>query len=60
MLLPQKEAREKVCPLLRGPEGQVQCCMGDGCMMWRYRQKDSRGEDAQGYCGLAGKPMGAL
>lgn len=31
-------------------------CIGDRCMAWRW--KDSRME--LGYCGLAGRPIGAL
>jgi hypothetical protein len=28
-------------------------CMGSGCMMWRWADKNSQ----QGYCGLAGNPV---
>lgn len=60
MLLPEREAREKICPLQQPKDGQPVYCLGSQCMMWRYRQKGDKSSDAEGYCGVAGKPMGAL
>lgn len=58
MLLPEDEARERICPYDRTHSEQVVNCIGSDCMAWRWEllllaEKD---ENALGYCGLAGKP----
>lgn len=60
MMLPQSEARFKFCPLLVGTDGKMRFCQGSQCMMWRYRLTDKKGEEDAGYCGMAGKPAGAM
>lgn len=60
MLIVEKEARQKNCPLLKTSDDKMKFCLGAGCMMWRYKNPERRGEDSPGYCGLAGKPMGAM
>lgn len=60
MLLPEREAREKFCPFMQPRDAQPAFCLGAQCMMWRYRQKSAKSQDDEGYCGVAGKPMGAL
>lgn len=60
MMLPQNEARFKFCPLLVGADGKFRTCQGSQCMMWRYKVVDQKGEDDPGYCGMAGKPAGAM
>lgn len=64
MLLPVKEAKFKHCPYLTSPDGKLRFCMVDSCMMWRFKHPAAsggeQGETALGYCGLAGKPVGAM
>ncbi|BBD06759.1 hypothetical protein [Desulfovibrio ferrophilus] len=59
MMLPQDEARFKYCPLLKTSDDKFRMCQGDQCMMWRFKDPEKKGEGDEGYCGLAGKPMGA-
>lgn len=58
-MLPQSEARFKYCPNLTTSDDKFRMCQGNMCMMWRYKSEESKGEDDEGYCGLAGKPAGA-
>lgn len=71
MLMNEKEARTKWCPMFRGHggqndwsrEGSFRTCLGCDCAMWRDSgQTDNGGRDGKplGYCGLAGKPVGLL
>lgn len=60
MILPQSEARFKLCPMLASPDGKLRTCQGAQCMMWCYKVVDQKNEDDPGYCGLAGKPSGAM
>lgn len=60
MLLPEKEARFKTCPFLKTSDNKMKFCLGDGCMMWRYKNPQRNEEADPGYCGLAGKPAGAM
>ena len=60
MLLPEKEAKFKNCPLLTTKEDKFRFCLGSACMMWCYMESEKRSETDKGYCGLAGKPVGAL
>lgn len=60
MMLPQDEARFKFCPMLATGDGKMRTCQGGQCMMWRYKHTDKREEGDPGYCGLAGKPAGAM
>ncbi len=59
MLLPEKEAKYKTCPLLTTRDDKLRMCLYSGCMMWRYKDEASRAQGSEGYCGLAGKPVGA-
>jgi len=51
MLLTEKEAREKWCPV------EEHKCLITDCMAWRWgwKPKDCPPEKWRGYCGLAGK-----
>lgn len=59
------EAKSKLC-CLTGQSDNDQCCVGSGCMAWRWVEThidngEGRGElvpstDTHGYCGLAGPP----
>lgn len=60
MLLSEKEAKFKYCPFLVDKNDKLRFCQGGMCMMWRYKNPEKRGEDDPGYCGVAGKPMGAM
>ncbi len=60
MLLPQNEAKFKHCPLLTTKDDKLRFCLGAACMMWRYANPEKRGDSDQGYCGVAGRPVGAL
>ena len=55
MLLTEKQAQDKVCPMIAKEN-----CRASGCMAWRwgYWQKNMYGPaptDDVGYCGLAGQ-----
>jgi hypothetical protein len=52
----EKEAKFLFCPLLTGPDGKLRFCQAAQCMMWRWRGDES-GEQARGFCGLAGAPL---
>ncbi|GFM33490.1 hypothetical protein LN040_00675 [Desulfovibrio subterraneus] len=60
MLLPEKEARFKTCPLLKTSDDKMKFCQGEACMMWRFKNPQRKDETDPGYCGLAGKPAGAM
>ena len=60
MLLPQKDARTKYCPLLTHNHNEHQKCIGSDCMFWRFKNPERKKEEDPGYCGIAGKPMGAV
>lgn len=60
MLLPEKDARFKHCPFLTTSQDKLRFCLGAACMMFRWKHPDHRAEEDLGYCGLAGKPMGAM
>lgn len=60
MLLPEKDARTKYCPLLPSTGESPKQCLGSECMLWRFKSPDRRTREDYGYCGLAGKPMGAM
>jgi hypothetical protein len=51
MLLSEREAKFKYCPLLKTHDDKLKFCLVSGCMMWR-----SGGED-KGFCGLAVSPL---
>ncbi|WP_243439584.1 hypothetical protein [Fundidesulfovibrio soli] len=56
MILPEKEARFKVCPLLATPDGKMRFCQGAQCMMWRFAEAQE-GDESAGFCGLACAPV---
>lgn len=60
MLLPQKEAKFKYCPYLTTKDDKLRFCQTTECMMWRFKHPEKRTEDDKGYCGVAGKPAGAM
>lgn len=60
MMLPEEDAQTKICPFLKTSDDKFRFCKGAKCMMWRYRYADRKGEQDSGYCGLAGKPAGAI
>lgn len=60
MLLPEKEAKFKYCPFLTTGDDKFRFCQGSMCMLWRFKNPEQRAEEDKGYCGLAGKPMGAM
>jgi len=60
-----EEAKKKFCPITQGMNN----CVGDGCMMWRWKEKREIAvkypigeplykivDPTHGYCGMAGKP----
>ena len=67
----EQEAKSKLCPfvgiIVSGNSSYKEtsdlCCVASGCMMWRWNEggkpirnnKNSSGNVACGYCGLAGK-----
>lgn len=63
MMLPETEAKTKVCPLMSNQHGSVpvdRTCLASGCMKWRWVQGHSPEEAANwdplqkgvlGYCG---------
>lgn len=54
MLVSEKEAKFKYCPLLKTHDDKLKFCQGAMCMMWRAVDADA------GYCGLAGNPVAAV
>ncbi len=61
MLLPVKDAKFKNCPLLTTKDDKLRFCLGASCMMWRYKHRSEKSnEEAEGYCGLAGRPADML
>ena len=60
MILSEKDAKFKFCPLLTTKDDKLRFCQGAGCMQWRYKHPDHHVEDDSGYCGLGGKPVGAM
>ncbi|THB62724.1 MAG: hypothetical protein D6E12_18740 [Desulfovibrio sp.] len=60
MLISEKEARFKYCPLLTTHDDKLKFCLGAGCMMWRWKNPERREEADSGYCGQSGRPAGAL
>lgn len=56
MILPEKDARFKVCPLLATPDGKMRFCQGAQCMMWRFADNQETDEPS-GFCGLACAPV---
>ncbi len=60
MLVPEKEAKFKHCPMLTTKDDKLRFCLGSNCMMWRYKNPGKRNETDQGYCGCAGRPAGAM
>ncbi|MBG0777143.1 MAG: hypothetical protein H0S85_12015 [Desulfovibrionaceae bacterium] len=60
MLLQEKQAKFKHCPLLTTKEDKYRFCLGSMCMMWRYKNPEKTGEGDLGYCGLSGRPAGAM
>ncbi|AGW13678.1 hypothetical protein [Megalodesulfovibrio gigas] len=60
MLLPEKDARFKYCPLLTTSDNKLKFCLGSQCMMFCWKHPEHRQEDDLGYCGMAEKPMGAM
>ena len=60
MMLPESDAKFKNCPFLTTREDKLRFCLGTMCMMWRFRHSKENPDIKEGYCGLAGKPMGAL
>lgn len=60
MLLPEKEAKFKNCPYLTTHDDKLRFCLATNCMMWRFKHPEKRTDTDLGYCGLAGKPAGAV
>lgn len=60
MLLNEKDARTRCCPLLESENGELRNCLGAQCMMWRFKHPERMTENDAGYCGIAGKPAGAM
>ena len=63
MLITEKEANKRVCPLVSS-SGQPYVCEASNCMAWRWEIEMYAGPDSymsepgpKGYCGLAGKPV---
>ena len=56
MILPEKDARFRVCPLLATPDGKMRFCQGAQCMMWRFTDTPEDADPA-GFCGLACAPV---
>jgi len=56
MLVTDKEARKKICPLLNVPFQTPAYCQGSKCMFWRWSNRPGEEKEPKGYCGLAGKP----
>ena len=55
MLIEEKEAKFKYCPLLKTHDDKLKFCQGSMCMMWRFDRREP--DTAKGYCGLAGHPL---
>lgn len=60
VFIAESDAKACICPLLPPLAGKPAPCLGKACMMWRYRYPERRSVDDSGYCGLAGKPAGAM
>ncbi|MEG6505912.1 hypothetical protein ACR4XJ_00015 [Nitratidesulfovibrio sp. D1] len=60
MIMPQNEAKFRYCPFLKTSDDKMRFCVGAQCMMWRYKHPQRNAEGDEGYCGLAGKPAGAM
>lgn len=58
MLVKPSEAKFSYCPLLKTHDDKLKFCQAAMCMMWRWADPDRKGDEAQGFCGLAGKPSG--
>ena len=52
MIVKEKDANFKICPTLSADSSRDKSvgCMGDMCMMWRWKKPGNTG-----YCGLAGR-----
>ncbi|AAS95666.1 MAG TPA: hypothetical protein DEF41_10665 [Desulfovibrio sp.] len=60
MFVTASDAAARICPLLPPVADKPAPCQGSACMMWRFRYPERRSVDDTGYCGLAGKPAGAM
>lgn len=60
MQLTEKEAKFKHCPLLTTRDDKLRFCLGSACLMWRWKNPEKQGSEEMGYCGMAGRPAGAL
>jgi hypothetical protein len=63
MILTEKEAKTKWCPMLRiGPARENWTCLASDCAMWRWGDRifdhANRRWIGRGYCGLAGAAEG--
>lgn len=62
MMIPHEAARNRRCHKAIGLTEYPESCLGDECMAWRWAGtgpgvlETGDGQDALGYCGLAGKP----
>lgn len=74
MIWTEREAKDRLCPVITFPDGNTRCAASD-CMMWRKHgqiglgpngEKRDRDMDGmtrwvdRGYCGLAGTPLPEL
>ena len=54
----ENEAKFLFCPLLTTADGKMRFCQAAQCMMWRWADPQT-GQEATGFCGLAGAPVAA-
>ncbi|QLA15786.1 hypothetical protein [Desulfolutivibrio sulfoxidireducens] len=57
MVLSEREAKFKYCPLLTTHDGKLRFCQGTMCMMWRCAVSGQGADSDKGFCGLAGRPV---
>ncbi len=50
-LVNPRTAETLYCPVSLANQGEEKCCIGPGCMAWRWNA-----EGEAGYCGMAGIP----
>ncbi|MEF2145685.1 MAG: hypothetical protein V3573_09590 [Desulfovibrionaceae bacterium] len=55
MLLEEKEAKFKYCPLLKTSDDKMKFCQGAMCMMWRWGEGGKA--EGLGWCGLSCAPL---
>lgn len=59
MLMTEKEAGKRICPIADNIRIHGQTCIGSDCMAWRWwwNSDSKKSEERKGFCGMAGEPL---